>query len=629
MCGLFGFFGARATAESLPLTDVLDSLAHRGPDGRGSILLAPLRPEDEDRRCLLGHTRLRILDLTDAAHQPMRTEDGRHVLAYNGEVFNFAALREELRGLGQRFRSTGDTEVVLKALVAWGAGALDRFRGMFALAFWDAERGRLLLARDRLGIKPLYLVERPDGVAFASEVRALLRSGLVPRELSPAALRAYLRAGAVGEPETLVAGLEALGAGETAEVDARGEVHRRRYWDLPAAAEEKVAFPAAVERIRPRLREAVGLRLVADVPLGVFLSGGVDSSVLTGLAAEQHRGPVHTFTVTFDEPSFSEETFAAEVAARFGCDHHQVHLGAPAAAAEFERVLDALDQPSADGVNTYFVAKAAREAGLTVALSGMGADELFAGYPAFARFGTLCRAARLARPLPAGLIDSLEGPAGRLWGDARPSRLADLLRGRGLPAFTYRSVRSLFTDRQVAALVAPVLRSPVAEAGASAAALNGHDPVNVFSRLELRNYLRNTLLRDTDAMSMRHSLEVRVPFLDHLLVEDVLSLPGSVKLGRHGPKPLLVAAGPPLPQDVVSRPKMGFVLPLDVWLRGPLAGRTREVLHAGGGSLLEEVAVEALWQGFLLRRPLATASRLWALVALQGWVQRHRLSVPA
>lgn len=446
----------------------------------------------------------------------MTTPDGRYTIVYNGEVFNFREIRAELGSRSEDWRSNSDTEVILRAYERWGAECVERLRGMFAFAIWDRDDRSLFLARDRVGIKPLYYAETPAGLAFASEIRTLLGTGTAARRLDPDSLQGYLAFGSVPEPATILEGVRALPPGSSA-VFRRGKFTTRQYWTLP---EKHSSFAAPdLADLHSALREAVRLRLISDVPLGVFLSGGIDSTAIVALAAAASDIPIQTFTVTFDEESYSEETFAAEVASRFGCDHHEVHLSANRAATEIDGAIRALDQPSADGVNTYFVAKAAREAGLTVALSGLGGDELFAGYRNFRSFGAILRAGAAARVLP---FDE-SGRGGGAFGSVphRLLKLRALLAAGGDPVRSYAVLRGMFLRDERESILAKELCAR-AERGEERVSLSasseardsrGHrDSVNLYSRLEISNYLRNTLLRDTDAMSMASSLEVRVPF---------------------------------------------------------------------------------------------------------------------
>ncbi|MGZ4777961.1 MAG: asparagine synthase (glutamine-hydrolyzing) [Thermoanaerobaculia bacterium] len=609
MCGIFGFIGKRSVAESLDLQGAIASLRHRGPDGEGTFL-GPSRVE-AGIACAFAHTRLAIIDLSAAGRQPMTTADGRYTLIFNGEVYNFRALRAELERSGSRFTSHTDSEVVLQAFATWGPRCVPRLRGIFAFAIWDRDDGKLFLARDHVGVKPLYYAERPDGLAFASEVRALLRAGLAGRRMSAAALDSYLTYGSVQDPLTILDGVFALLPGHTATY-ANGRLVLEPYWQLKSDIDKDVTFDGAVERIRPVLQDAVAMQLVADVPLGVFLSGGVDSSALVALASMASGKPVHTFTVTFDETAYSEEKYAAAIASRFGCEHHRVHLPGDRAVSEFDRFVDALDQPSADGVNTFFVAEAAREAGLAVALSGSGGDEVFAGYPNFRSFGRLMTVGRLARPaapLLSKFLGSVNGTS------IRAKKFGAIVDAGGDPLATYAALRSMFSPKQVRTLM-----GRDSSAAPKSEDLDTSDPIDLYSQLELTHYLRNTLLRDADVMSMAHSLEVRVPLVDHELVSCVAAIPGRLKIGATS-KPLLTAACGSLPQEVGARPKMGFTLPMDVWFRGPLREKIAAALSRRGP--LDVESVRSLWQSFLSGSRSVSWSRVWTLAALLEWSERN------
>lgn len=632
MCGIYGYVGEEASlASPEALEKAIAALWHRGPDDRGTF-----REALGGRVVGLAHTRLAIIDLSPGGHQPMATEDGRYTLIYNGEIYNHASLRGELSSLGERFHGSSDTEVLLKAYARWGKGCLERLRGMFAFAVWDRDEQRLFLARDRLGIKPLYYVERGRGLAFASEVRTLLATSAAAPRLSAPAVASYFAFGAVSAPGAILEGVRSLAPGHFLELDARGKLRLERYWELPLEPSPGATFLDEVQQIQPILQDAVRLRLIADVPVGVFLSGGIDSSVLAALASLPGGAPVHTFTVTFDEARYSEAPFAAEVARLYRCNHQQVHLSAARAALEISGALAALDQPSSDGVNTWFVSKAARAAGLSVALSGLGGDELFAGYAFFRHFARSIAFFRRAGTLPAflrarfGALTSLSAAPTTL------RKLAALLLSSGKPDEIYAVFRAMFTEDERAHLLAPDYVQHAAHAGVS---VPDHllelverrtiDPINALSALELTNYIQNTLLRDSDVMSMAHALEVRVPLLDHVLVEKVLRVPGPLKLSGAGNKPLLTAAVPGLPRNAIHRSKMGFTLPFDDWFRGPLRPWIEGLLLDGAVKrlpFLRPNEVERSWRAFLRGERYMSHTRIWAIAALAGWCQINGVS---
>lgn len=631
MCGIFGYvttdaaLGGRET-----LLRALAAMKHRGPDSDGLF-----ESVGSGTRCGMAHARLAIIDLSPGGHQPMSTEDERYTVVFNGEIFNYRDIRRKLEAEGECFRSDSDTEVLLRAYRRWGRECVHAFRGMFAFGIWDRVDASLFLARDRLGIKPLYYTEVPGGLAFASEVRTLMAAGFTSKKLSRRGLNTYLAFGSVAEPDTILEGVRSLPSGCMLTYRA-GKSTESRYWEFPLGGEGPTDFGSAVMEVAPLVRESVRLRLIADVPVGVFLSGGIDSSAIVALAAEASQGSVHTFTVTFDESEFSEARYAAEVARAFGCDHHQVHLPASRAMAEFGTAVRALDQPSADGLNTYFVAKAAREAGLRVALSGLGGDEVFAGYPNFRLFGPLTRLAAAGEFFGVSIGDTLAAiqRLGAL--GARGRKLAAIMRAGDDPAALYAVLRGMFVRDERAALIRPEYFTEIQHDGTyvpphieRAFASRRRDTVNEFSLLELSNYLRNTLLRDTDAMSMAHGLEVRVPLIDHVLIERVLGIPGPLKIRRSGNKALLTASVPAIPRVAVARPKMGFSLPFSVWFRGPLRPRIESVL---GESFIQSLGflnverVRELWQSFLADDGFTSWSRIWCIGALAEWCREHRVT---
>ncbi len=624
MCGIAGL--VVNPARSVPdvratLAAMREALAHRGPDGEGLFVSA-------DGRVGLVNRRLAVVDLSPAAAMPMGNAPETVWITYNGEIYNAAGLRAELAARGDAFQSASDTEVILHGYEAWGPEVVQRLRGMFAFAIYDGREGarRLLLARDRLGIKPLYYAATDEAFLFASELKALRASGLVGRELSPAGVVGYLMLGSVPCPGTIYRDARALEPGSllSLEVGARAPAPAtRRYWRLPVGSEPARDDRDPVEAVRARLEDAVRSHLVSDVPLGAFLSGGLDSSAVVALMRRVTDGPIRTCSMVFEEAEYSEAPYARVVARGVEAEHHERVVTAGEVAAELDRILWAMDQPTVDGVNTYFVAKTAREAGLTVALSGLGGDELFGGYPnTFRGVPRVWRAVRAAQRVPGGAA-AVRGGLRTLPRRSRWAKVADALERPASAASAYLACRGLFAPREARALVGPEIW---------AAAMEAFDPVGRIaeaagpvgswfawvSRAELATYTHHQLLRDTDVMSMAHSLEVRVPLLDHPLVEAVLPLPAAVKRDGGRPKALLVrAVGDLLPEAVrARRDKQGFVFPFDRWLRGPLRPRCREWLE-GAPAPLRADAVAQVVRAYDAGR--CHWSRPWALAALQGW----------
>ena len=639
MCGICGVIGVENRNEAEPLVRrMMSKLVHRGPDEDG-VLTAP--------GAVLGMRRLSIIDLPGGT-QPVWNEDGTRAVVFNGEIYNFKELREELQGLGHRFHTRSDTEAVLHAYEEWGNDCVRRLQGMFAFAVAELPDGRdgpisrVFLARDRFGIKPLYYANAGGSFVFASEVRALLASGLVPGEISAGALASYVFFGSVGEPMSLVDGVSSLPPGHRISVISGRPVvvHRSEaYWGPEsisgtAAGEDDRASQYAPAKVRSLLEDSVRKHLIADVPIGVFLSSGIDSTALTALASRDRAG-LNTFTLIFPERKFSEAEIARRTAKQFGTVHREIELSGEEMLARMDEAISSFDSPSMDGINTFFVSWAARQAGLKVALSGIGSDEIFGGYSTFRTTAQLARIAKIALATPSGLRQAL-APAidffgGRVsHGDAGRKLAAAWAEPESLPD-SYFFARALFAPAQAVELL-----GGHAEPWSGAAAGRWLDETVQqaetlrgaarISWLELRTYMASTLLRDTDTMSMRHSLEVRVPFLDHPLVEFALSAANrSTVAGDERPKALLIAAlGDLLPAEVVNQRKRTFTLPWDEWMRDALRERVATAFAEWSPRLethLPAVAARGVWESFLAGR--SSWSRPWALYVLNEWVKQN------
>src|SRR5579864_2763283 len=637
MCGIFGIVAHRAQVPEGVLERGTRSLAHRGPDDSGTILLRDTAPEAEIG---LGNRRLAILDLSPLAHQPMQDSATGNWIVYNGEIYNFREIRQELERLGASFVSQSDTEVLLRAYAAWGPKCLLKLRGMFAFAIWDARQRRLFLARDPMGIKPLYYAETGPYFLFASEVRTILGTGIVPRRLSASGLMNYLTFGSSYDPLTLIEGVYVLPAGHSLTWE-RGVARQSCYWDLvgdsSSATEQNVAATSATSRqsvssvLRPLLEEAVRSQLVSDVPIGVFLSGGIDSSALVSILS---RGGVRpsTFSIVFRETDFSEAEHSRSVARAFHTDHHEITVSQDDALATIPDALRVMDLPSMDAINTYFVSRETRAAGVKVALSGLGGDEMFAGYSSFRTVPRMAGFDRWWKHVPRFGRKSIATAISAVCPATDQNRkLASLACDNGRLLHPYFLSRMLFTPGQRDQLLTSA--SPAAAEQANAALLatlqQSHllDPINQVSYLESRCYMLNTLLRDADFMSMSQGLEVRVPLIDHQLAKAVLALPGVWKFDSATPKPLLVEMlDNSLPDQIVHRRKRGFTLPFEHWLRGELRTEVEPVLAGGAqkGSLagfLNASQVARVWQEFLTGSTSWT--RPWSLYVLHRWCEMH------
>lgn len=584
MCGICGIW---CQPDPVKTDKMVAAMHHRGPNDHGTYF---------DSSVSIGMARLAVIDLNPTGHQPMSNPEQTIWIVYNGEVYNFQEQREHLEKMGHRFVSTSDTEVLLRLYEQYGDDFLLRLRGMFALAIYDKRKGpgkeRLLLARDQLGIKPLLYVERGKTLLFASELKALLASGLISREIDPVALRLLLTFGSVYQPYTMLKDVKALLPAHRMIVE-NGQTRIERYWSLGTDRYpdlKKAAYEEQVGAVKEAVSESLKLQLVSDVPLGAFLSGGVDSSILVALMARQVGDRVKTFSVGFDSEgaAYDESTDAARTAKFLGTDHSHVLVTGRDVRARIFQIASALDQPTVDGVNSYFISWAARQA-VTVAVSGTGGDEMFAGYP---WFQAMQADASQRHPWSTSILSCLAcqhvfdpllaGPQG-----------ADLYRIRTQVGFLsrYSMQYHIFNSLGAARLLDPGLRAAAKAGVAEHFDLQQLDELASASVIErvsalcLRGYTGNQLLRDIDTASMAHSLEVRVPYLDPFIADLTLSLPSKSKSGAgeisnpafvntyrySGAKKVLIDAGRSLlPPDFDIQPKRGFTMPFDVWLTGPL-----------------------------------------------------------
>lgn len=639
MCGICGILGdiPRQKIEAMVL-----AMNHRGPDDSGIF---------QDDGIALGMTRLSIIDISPRGHQPMSNSDGLVWIVYNGETYNFQQERKLLEEKGHRFISNSDTEVVLRMYEHYGDDFLMRLRGMFALAIYDKRKGkgreRLLLARDPLGIKPLLYTRVGSQFIFASEMKAILASGLVERKIDPEAIRLLLTYGSITQPMTAVMGVKMLLPGYKLIIES-GKEHLERFWKLETNRRlglAELSYNELVAEVRSALEESVRLQMVSDVALGAFLSGGVDSSLLVALMSKISRHKVRTFSVGFEtEGAHIDETDDAERVARFiGTDHTRVLVTGKDVRDRILHIASALDQPSVDGVNSYFVSLAAKQ-GVTVAISGTGGDELFAGYPWFINMVKACNRdnqypllatakrllASLVRqsffdPLAAGrfggVIDGVQAWSGFV---SRYARVYQIFGAHGTSKILSSEFRSLSRVRREADYDITL-----------ADELPSAQPIERVSALCLRGYTQNQLLRDIDAVSMAHSLEVRVPFLDTVVVDLALSLPVHAKLGdisklsgpasatykETGAKKILIDVGRGLlPDGMDLQPKRGFGMPFDSWLKGHLRDVLEDTLSEAttrNRGFFNEQEVQLLKKDFLAGQ--TNWPRPWLLMMTELW----------
>jgi asparagine synthase (glutamine-hydrolysing) len=644
MCGIAGIIGRLDEPNRAALERMSDAMVHRGPDASGTWVSAP---DASGWGLLLAHRRLSILDLSPAGAQPMVDPVTGHVVVLNGEIYNFGDLRRRLMAEGQEFESTGDTAVMLRALGLHGPGAVSSLRGMFAFACWDPKQRRLLLARDPLGIKPLYLTRSSDpdagwSMAFASELRALLASGLLGTpHLDPQAVASGVWNGFVVSPGTAVKGIDLLWPGQLLEFDGVGkELRHEDFWRIPDHPPDPTMDEDGLVGI---LEEGLRLHLASDVPLAVFLSGGVDSSAIANLAQRAAQSPIHTFTLAFEEQELNEGPIARRIAAAIGTQHHEVVLTERHFVENLEAALDSLDQPTFDGLNAYYMSHAIRTAGFTVALSGTGGDELFGGYASYRDLPVLQRWSRRTAWVPRGLqvaaATLATWPLRRSGHSVPPqtrwAKLPEMVRHCDDLLALYQLAYALFLPGFQRELLAADFAEALADGLPAAmrqrviAATRTRTPLSAISVMEQRLFLSERLLRDNDVASMAASLEQRVPLVDQILFESVDRLPDQARYRPLGRKAMLRRIGlRGLDPALFERPKSGFVLPFDRWIRRGLKDVMDQTLRdpqAIAPAGLDPAAVERLWRAFLDGAPGMYWSRVWSVYVFIRWCHRNRV----
>lgn len=555
MCGIAGILNYSSDRLEILIQRMQNALQHRGPDDRGIYL-------STDRQTAIAHTRLSILDLTAAGHQPMSSGDRRYWITFNGEIYNFRELRHTLVAQGERFNSQTDTEVILKLYQKFGADCVNHLRGMFAFAIWDDLEKTCFLARDPLGIKPLYCWIDGATLVFASELKAILATRLPSITMSREGLYGYLVSGSVPEPHTLIEGIHCLPAGHWLRWRS-GEITQDRYWQIdftPKAIEQE----EAIQKVRHALIDSIEHHFVSDVPVGIFLSGGIDSTAVLALARQTQTGKLSTYSIAFEETNFNEGDTARQVADIFATEHTEFKITASLAKELFPQFLKAIDRPSIDGFNTFCVSQLARQNGTKVVLSGLGGDELFGGYQSFQKVPQMVRLGKqlqIVSPLAKAMGMGLES-----WGSPRFKRLGDWLQQQPTSVSAYRSLRGIFSHREACAILQQYLTDGLLPMRSNDNLLpNLPSLEDEVSWLEINCYMRNQLLMDNDVMSMSCGLELRVPLVDKVLIEAIASIPSHIRLAPV--KQLLIQAVSELPSEVINRPKQPFAFPFDRWMQ--------------------------------------------------------------
>ena len=610
-----------AAAAAAVLQKMNDSIAHRGPDDEGSFTAPGIA---------LGHRRLAILDLSPGGHQPMQSADGNLEIVFNGEIYNFRETREQLEGYP--FKTQSDTEVILAAYRKWGPGCLHHFNGMFALAIWDKQKEELFIARDRLGIKPLYYYRKDNLFLFCSEVRGLLASGMIPRKINREALVDYFTYQTVHAPATIIRDVYCLMPGHHVTI-GKGKWDLQEYWNLKgnrSREAESQSYSEICNRVNELLTASVKRRLISDVPFGAFLSGGIDSSAVVGLMSRVHTQPVKTFHISFDESAFSEAVYARMIAKRFQTDHHEFVVRPAEFLQQLPEALHAMDHPSGDGPNSYLVSKITRRNGITMALSGLGGDEVFAGYPIFNRSLKL-EEQKWIFSLPVPVRKSLGAILNKLKPGVATSKIKEVL---ALPGGeienTFPVARKVHSEKDLQHLLSLSGRYKDAVAAIVNEELaKGTWELPLLSKVsvaEIATYMQNVLLRDTDQMSMAVALEVRVPFLDYELVEYVLGIPDLYKKPVFPKKLLVESLGDLLPGEIVHRKKMGFVFPWELWLKNELQSFCESRIRGlAGRDFMHGDFLLGRWERFVKNDPTVRWTDIWIGVVLENWLMENHI----
>jgi asparagine synthase (glutamine-hydrolysing) len=626
MCGITGIVGnnLNSSVYQTAIQKMTDAIAHRGPNSQGLW---------NDEHCFFGHRRLSIIDLSEAGNQPFMSQDGRYILIYNGELYNYKDLKFELqraehgsKNIPYIFKTNTDTEVILASYLRWGNTCMKRFNGMFAFAIWDTVEQKVFIARDRLGVKPLYYQYKNNTLVFASEIRALIYSGIVDKKINSSSVAEYIQYATVHAPNTMLQDVKVLMPGNFLELQ-QNNLMISQYWNINDYAKSKqdLSYKETCTKVNELLTASVERRLVADVPFGAFLSGGIDSSAIVGLMSKVSTEKIQTFNVSFDESEFSEAKYAKQIAQKYNTQHHEIKLTPTDFLNQLPEALAAIDHPSGDGPNSYIVSKATKQAGITMALSGLGGDELFAGYDIFKRFYELEKKAWL-NIIPA------KGLAGKLISAKKKSvqgdKTCEILALNSINGYqAYPINRKLFNQNDYQSL----LKKKYNDSNFIFNVIKNSttDKQHILSRVslyEIETYMQNVLLRDADQMSMAVALEVRVPFIDYQLVEFALGVQDEYKF-PHTPKKLLIdSLGNLLPNEIVNRPKMGFTLPWKDWLKGDLREFCEDnIIQFSKRSFINREAVLIIWNRFLNNDPKITWSRIWHLVVLNNWINTHHI----
>lgn len=616
MCGIAGIISN--TKPLRPVAEAItNALKHRGPDASGFY---------SDDLVALGHRRLSIIDLSEQGNQPMYDAEGTLVIVYNGELYNYKELRERLRS-HYSFRTNSDTEVILAAFKVWGQDCLKEFNGIFAFAIWNTETRKLFIARDQIGVKPLYYYRNEECFLFASELQALLASGLIERKLSNQGLVDYLSYQSVHEPSSMIRSVYQLKGGYYAWVDATS-LYQFQYYDMTdIEIHESATYQEIKDNIKSLFNQAVQRQLVSDVPLAIFLSGGIDSTALVAAAAKMSQNKVNTFSIAFSEKQYDESHYSRLIAEKYNTNHRECVVPATIFIDQIEDALNAMSTPSGDGPNTYMISNLVKESDIKVALSGLGGDEIFAGYANFKKYYSLNQ---FQNKLPNWFRQSL-GNIFMKSGTRQIQKIAELFTKPTFDiAYVYPTFRRIYNMEELKELNNLLdMYEDTIESGLlwEKDKINDLPVLSRFSVAELKNYTQNVLLEDADQMSMANSIELRVPFLDKDLVGYVLGVPDKYKYPSTPKKLLVDSLWPLIPDEIVNRPKMGFSFPWELWMRNELKSFCEErIYRLAQRDLFNPDVIISMWKSFIAGNKKIQWFKIWLLVVLEHWLERNGVS---
>lgn len=615
MCGIAGIIGIEESKSAGIIKRMTDAIKHRGPDAEGIIA---------DGIMAFGHRRLSIIDLNHSADQPFNDNSGNYSIIFNGEIYNYKTVKNEL---DYPWKTNSDTEVILAAYLKWGKDCLQKLNGMFAFAIWDRKKSELFIARDRLGVKPFYYHLDKGILVFSSEIRSLLESDLIERKLDRSILNDYLTYMSIRTPYTMIQGVMQLCPGECA-IFKNGKMERSFYWQMSESKKSEVikSHSEKAELTGKLFKDSIASRMVADVKVGAFLSGGIDSSAVVAMMAEISDKPVETFSIVFEDKDFDESEHSRRIAELYKTRHTELLMKPQDLLENMDGFINAMDSPTVDGINTYMVSKLVAATGIKVVLTGVGGDELFAGYNGFRRWKKFKRVSQM---FPASLLSLLAGFL-RLSGKKRSLlKISDLL-GSGDMSFEafYRNSRSVYTTAERKALLNQPGEYKPSWLNLNSKAIDQYEAVSQYSIAELSHYTLDVLMKDTDQMSMAHALEVREPFFDYKLLEFVLGLGDGDKLKSGQPKHLFIEAmGNRLPGEIVYRAKKGFTFPWNSWLKNELRDTCESALKSlSEKHIFNQGSVENVWKSFLENKNGVTWLHVWGLVILEKWMEKNKIA---